>query len=142
MHSIEINPMHIKSHQDIDRDYNDLTWQAKLNCNCDTAAESVRSCVECTRTAHRHYTLPPGHGATLRIGGRFITSHIQQEVKEASYRLEMMYYIAKNAKWPPGVFELVDWSARGHAAKRIRRDNHLTFCKLEFDLFATMGIRH
>ncbi len=46
-----------------------------------------------------------------------------------------------NAKWPPGIFELVDWDAQHQASRKIKRDNHLTFCKLDFGLFAMMGIR-
>ena len=101
-HSIKVTPRHVKSHQDNDWDYDKLPWQAKLNCNCDSAAGSVCLCTECENVAHRHYTLPPGHGATLCIGGKYITAHLQKEVKEASYRSAMVEYIVKQCKMASG----------------------------------------
>ena len=140
--SIKLSPRHIKSHQDRDQDYESLSWQARLNCDCDELAESVRSCHHCLRTAHQHYTLPPGHGATLSIGGKFITGHMSRQIKEASYRQETIEYISLNAKWSsPATFNRVDWKARTIAFKKIRRNNKITIFKLEFGLFATMNKR-
>ena len=85
----------------------------------------------------------PGHGATLVINGNYITSHLPKEVKEASYRREMIDYITANARWSsPDTFELVDWEAKAYAYKRIKRDSRITVTKLEFGLFATMYQKH
>ncbi len=142
-HSIKIDPRHVKSHQDNKKAYNELPWQAKLNCYCDVLAELVRECSECDRSAHKHYILPSGHGATLAIKGKFITAHLPKAVKEASYRSEMIQYITSNAKWTTAdIFNLIDWDARSQASKRIRRDNRLSILKLEFGWFAPMSRRH
>ncbi len=141
--SIKLGPQHIKSHQDNKIEYNDLPWQAQLNCNCNALAELVRHCEECGKKAHRHYTLPPGHGANLAIKGNIITAHMSKAIKEASYRLKMIEYITTNAKGTlSSAFEKVDWGARAQASRRVKRDNRLTMIKLEFSLFATMSRRH
>jgi hypothetical protein len=142
-HSITLTPHHIKSHQDIDCNYDNLTWQAKLNCDCDEAAENVRKCSECERKAHRHYTLPPGHGATLVIDGKYITSYISKAIKEACYRKEMIEYVISNANWKSAeIYDLVDWEAKASAYKRIKKDACITITKLEFGMFATMHKQH
>jgi hypothetical protein len=57
-HDLHILPAHVKSHQDDGKAYKDLSWQARMNCNCDTLAETARHCEQCRTTAHSHYILP------------------------------------------------------------------------------------
>jgi hypothetical protein len=63
-------------------------------------------------------------------------------VKEASYYHEMLEYLTSTTKWPPGVVDKIDWKARASAHSKLRKANHLTILKLEFDLFATRARRN
>ena len=83
-HKMSVMPKHVKSHQDNSITYDELPWQAKLNCDCDQSAGSSRTCSKCLSTLHTHYELPTGHGASLEIEGVVITSHIASAIKEAS----------------------------------------------------------
>jgi hypothetical protein len=67
------------------REYADLPWKAKLNCNCYALADSVRTCEVCM-SSPSHFSLCPGHGATLEIQGKYITANLVHEIKEASFR--------------------------------------------------------
>ena len=96
-HNIVVIPDHIKSHQDDSRAYNDLPWQAKLNCNCDQMAGASCKCQICCDTLHKGYDLPTGHIASLEIDGLIITSHVATAIKEASYRMEFTEYITQRA---------------------------------------------
>ena len=61
-HNIVVVPEHIKSHQDDSRAYNDLPWQAKLNCDCDQMAGASHKCQICCDTLHKRYDLPTTSG--------------------------------------------------------------------------------
>ena len=142
-HALLVNPQHVKSHQDVATEFDSLPWQAQLNCDCDYLADNCYSCSECNTSGHRHYSLIPGHGATLSINGTYITANMAKAIKEASYRQETINYISKNANWvDKSIFYRVDWQARLSASKRIPKERELTFFKLEFNLFATMSRRH
>jgi hypothetical protein len=118
--NITILPAHIKSHQDDGVPYKDLSWQAKMNCDCDALAEATCKCEHCSKSADSLYRLPPGHCATVEIDGRYITSHLALEIREASFQGAAIQYIIKNAKWSSvDVFHMVDWESQQNASKKI-----------------------
>jgi hypothetical protein len=92
-------PDHIKSHQDDSRAYNDLPWQAKLNCDCYQMAGASCKCQICLDTLHKKYDMPTGHTASLGIDGLIVTSHIATAIKEASYHMEFIEYITQRSGW-------------------------------------------
>ena len=142
-HKMSVTPKHVKSHQDNSIPYDELPWQAKLNCDCDQSAGSSRTCSQCLSTLHTHYELPTGHGASLEIEGVVITSHIASAIKEASYRHKFIRYVTQKAGWPnKTIFHTIDWGARSRAGLHSSPGRRLTIFKLEFDLFATMSRRH
>ena len=96
-YKITVNPEHVKSHQDDTQAYNDLPWQAQLNCDCDQLAGSSQACKQCNDTLHKIYAPPTCHIASLEIGGKFITSHIASAIKEASYCKELTQYITNQS---------------------------------------------
>jgi hypothetical protein len=117
-HNIVVIPDHIKSHQDDSRAYNDLPWQAKLNCNCDQMAGASRKCQVCLDTLHKRYDLPTGHIASLEIDGLIITSHVATAIKEASYCREFIEYINQWAGWQDNeAYHTIDWVAQSRAEK-------------------------
>jgi hypothetical protein len=90
-------------------------------------AADAHSCPDCQIHGHRHYTLPPGHGATLSIGTTFITGHLADAVREASYRDEMIEYLSRIAKWiNKATYKLIDSSSRRKAHVKVQRDSRLT----------------
>jgi hypothetical protein len=142
-HNILVVPEHIKSHQDDSRDYNDLPWQAKLNCDYDQMAGVSHRFKICRDTLHKRYDLPTGHIASLEIDGHIITSHVVTAIKEASYRREFIEYITQRAGWQDKeTHHTIDWVAQSRAGKRLSSGQCLTVFKLEFALFATMSQRH
>ena len=142
-HNIVVVPDHIKSHQDHSRDYNDLPWQAKLNCDCDQMAGASRKCQICLDTLHKGYDLPTGHIASLEIDGLIITSHVATAIKEASYRREFIEYITQRAGWQDKeTHHTIDWVACSRAGKQLSSGQGLTVFKLEFALFETMSQCH
>ena len=142
-HNILVVPDHIKSHQDDSRAYNDLPWQAKLNCDCDQLAGASHKCQICSDTLHKRYDLPMGHIASLEIDGNIITSHVATAIKEASYRKEFTEHITQRAGWQDKeTHHTIDWVARSRVGKQLSSGQCLTVFKLEFALFATMSQRH
>jgi hypothetical protein len=134
-----VTPKHVKSHQDNSITYDELPWQAKLNCDCDQSAGSLRTCSQCLSTLHTHYELPTRHGASLEIEGVVITSHIVSAIKEASYCHKFISYVTQKAGWPnKTIFHTIDWGAHSQAGLHSSPGKQLTIFKLEFDLFATM----
>ena len=139
-HNIVVVPDHIKSHQDDCRDYNDLPWQAKLNCDCDQMAVASHKCQICLDTMQKRYDMPSGHIASLEIDGLIITSHVATAIKEASYRREFTEYITQRADWQDKeTYHTIDWVAQSRAGKQLPFGQGLTILKLEFALFATMS---
>ena len=97
-------------------EWEDLPWQAMLNCECDNLVELAHKCHICNTKGHHHYTRPPGFGACLYIQGTHITAHLAKAVKEATYRTKVFQYICKNANWvSTDIFHMVDWQAREQA---------------------------
>ena len=142
-HSINIIPHHVKSHQDNDRDFEDLGWQAQLNCICDRMVEETRECQHCVAVGHKHYSLQPGHGATRDFSGTYVTSHMAHAVKNASYQADLQAYILEQYGWTQTTSNLIGWTAReGAGRKRQKGGCNLTLFKLEWDLLATMSQRH
>ena len=74
-HKMVVKPEHIKSHQDIDTEYDNHAWKAQLNCDCDQLAGSTCTCHQCLETSPTPYILPTEHIASLEIDGTFITTH-------------------------------------------------------------------
>ena len=142
-HKMSVTPKHVKSNQDNSIPYDELPWQAKLNCDCDQSAGSSCTCSQCLSTLHTHYELPTGHGASLEIEGVVITSHIASAIKEASYCHKFISYVAQRAGWPnKTIFHTIDWGACSWAGLHSSPGKQLTIFKLEFDLFATMSRCH
>ena len=142
-HIIVVVPDHIKSHQDDSREYNDLPWQAKLNCDCDQLAGASRKCQICLDTLQKRYDLPTGHIASLEIDGIIVTSHVATAIKEASYCNEFTQYITQMSGWQDKeIYHTIDWVAQSRAGKQRSSGQCLTIFKLKFALFATMSQRH
>jgi hypothetical protein len=142
-HKMSVTLKHVKSRQDNSITYDELPWQAKLNCDCDQLAGSLHTCSQCLSTLHTHYELPTGHGASLEIEGVVITSHIAPAFKEASYRHKFISYDTQKAGWPnKTIFHTLDWGACSCAGLHSSPGKWLTIFKLEFDLFATMSHCH
>lgn len=74
--NLELIPHHVKSHRDYACEYAQLSWQAKLNCDCYQQTGLVRECLTCAPHSQVPYKLPPGHAATLQIRKTFITKHL------------------------------------------------------------------
>ena len=142
-HNIFVVPEHIKSHQDDSRAYNDLPWQAKLNCDCDQMAGASHKCQICHDTLHKRYDLPTGHIASLEIDRLIITSHLATAIKEASYCNEFIEYITQRVGWQDKeIYHTIDWVAHSRAGKQLSSGQGLTVFKLELALFANMSQRH
>ena len=143
-YKMSLAPDHVKSHQDDSREYKDLPWQAKLNCDCDQLAGSSHKCQVCLDTFSKKYDLPTGHIASLEIDGAIITSHVATAIKEASYHSECIQYITERSGWQNrDIYHTIDWMARSTAGKQIYSSGkRLTIFKLEFALLATMSQRH
>jgi hypothetical protein len=142
-HNILVVPDHITNHQDDSRDYNDLPWQAKLNCDCDQMAGASHKCLICCGTLHKRYDLPTGHIASLDIDGYIITSHVATAIKEASYLLDFIEYITQRSGWQDKeTYHTIDCMAQSRAGKQLPSGQCLSSFKLEFALFATMSQRH
>ena len=113
--NLDLIPHHMKSHQYDqydEREYDQVSWQAKLNCDCDQQAVSVRECHTCAFNSQVPYKLPPGHAATLQIGNTFIIKHLPLAVRNAVYKGDMKRYVIKSAGWENHTFfAKVDWEA-------------------------------
>ena len=134
---------HLFCNLDDSRAYNDLPWQAKLNCDSEQMAGASCKCQICHDTLLKGYNLPTGHIALLEIDGNIITSHVATAIKEASYRREFTEYITQRAGWQDKeTHHTIDWVACSRAGKQLSLGQGLTVFKLEFALFATMSQHH
>ena len=136
---IDLIPYHIMADQDEDLPYNQLPWQAQLNCDFDHQAAQVQRCNICANIP-RIYKLPPVHKATLQIGPTHITTHLPLAIRNAIYRDEMVHPIMKSAGWDTSfVFDLlVDWEAYNLALQKLRGSKKMTIFKMEFELLVTL----
>ena len=73
----------MKAHQDLDMQYQDFSWEAKMNCDCDILASKVQDCILSKSHIPDKYQLPPGHEATLEGNGIFITEHVPMAIRNA-----------------------------------------------------------
>ena len=142
-HKLVVKPEHIKSHQDIGTEYDNLPLKAQLYCDCDQLAGSTHTCPQCLETSLAPYILPTGHIASLEIVGIFITSHTASAIKEASFRSDFIKHVIHQSGWQdPIIFHSIDRETRSCASLHSSSSQHVTIFKLEFALFATMSCQH
>ena len=79
----------MNSHHDDECAFDQLPWQARLNCDCDQQAALVRDCYTYVQAKKISYKLPLGHSATLEIGNTFITKHLPLAVRNEAYKGDM-----------------------------------------------------
>ena len=92
-YNIDLIPGHVKAHQNNDCVCKDLSWKAKLNCNCDHQAAMVWSCPRCIGSTAQAYQLPPGHcSASLQIGASVVTANLPMAICKAAYHEDMENY--------------------------------------------------
>lgn len=142
VYRINILPKHVKAHQDSDMEYKDLSWEAKMNCDCDILASEVQDCILCKSHISDKYQLPPGHEVTLVVNGIFITAHVPMAIRNAVYREKMEQYIINQAGWSTrSIFEMVDWPGHSRAGRKLSDSKRMMVFKLEFDLLAILQHR-
>jgi len=142
VYRINILPKHVKAHQDSDMEYKDLSWEAKMNCDCNILASEVQDCILCKSHISDKYQLPPGHEVTLVVNGIFITAHVPMAIRNAVYREKMEQYIINQAGWSTrSIFEMVDWPGCSRAGRKLSDSKRMMVFKLEFDLLAILQHR-
>jgi len=119
--------------------YEDLSWKAKLNCDCDHQATMVRTCTQCLGSKAQAYQLPPGHSASLQIRNTVVTTNMMpMAIRNAAYRDDMEKYKIQIAGWDTReIYDMLDLTAKHEASKTLRGSRKMTVFKLEFNLLAT-----
>jgi hypothetical protein len=119
-HNIDLIPEHVKAHQDNDCAYEDFSWKAKLNCDCDHQATMVPTYTQCLGSPAQAYQLPPGHSASLQIRNTVVTTNMPTAIRNMAYRDDMENYIIQTAGWDTReIYDMVDWTARHEASKTL-----------------------
>ena len=134
---------HIKSHQDNNTEYVDLSPKAQLNVDADRIATEYQE--GCTLDRTKAPRLPTAQ-VQLQLNDRegfeggTVTHNFKSAIRFAESAPTLRKYIIKRNEWPTAVFdEMVDWEAHSQA---LSRNNHhrVHIIKLIHDILPTNHI--
>jgi ribonuclease HI len=106
----KVQVLHVKSHQDNEKQIEELSWPARLNIAADRLATEQRE----TMSAPAHIVTNTTHGM-LHIEKIAITRNAGQILWKTASRIPIQdYHIQRNA-WSPSIFQSINWEAQ-HSA--------------------------
>jgi hypothetical protein len=102
--NVDITLQHVKSHQDAEKPYEELSMDAQLNVDADQLATTAHS-----RPLHSEYIVLPDEKVLLKLHGRPLTHHLRQALWEAAASSALPKHIIKQANWSdPNTFDKID----------------------------------
>ena len=110
----ELSIAHVKGHQDEEKDYEDLSVEAKLNVQADhRAGEHMKQ-----TSVIKQGTLIIPAKLQMRIDNKEITRNIRQSIRFKYSAEQLQLYIMKKNNWTDQDFYSVNWEASRQAHKK------------------------
>jgi hypothetical protein len=108
---------HVKSHQDDEKDYEDLEDDAKMNYMCDILATEKLDTLERQNKKQKVRPLP-ACPVYLNEATGVINAKEQLRLKQALPRQELKAYYRKRYNWQQSTFDNINWNDFARARKR------------------------
>jgi hypothetical protein len=141
---ITTNIIHVKSHQDLIKPFEELTYEAQINVLADRQAEAIYS-----KPIHRTGLFPswvPGTTAALFHGQHQITKSIPAHIRIAKNAPALKNYLIRrsneatnrDAKWDNEIYESIAWKPIGETFKKLSTGQRVQISKYLHDLLPTL----
>ena len=125
-YGIKVTPKHVKGHQDRDKTYDELPFEAQMNCDCDEAAGEHMHHPPDGLAPRDSAPFIPSSKAALRLEGRLITSNIEHHVRMQREGTKLQQRIMSKEGWTEHTFNKVDWDSHEIAFRKLGRSRFRT----------------
>jgi hypothetical protein len=141
---ITTNIFHVKSHQDRQKPFAELTPDAQINVLADHQAEAIY-----TKRPHRTGLFPtwvPGTRAALFHGQHQVTTRIPDYIRTAKHAPTMKDYLIRRSQeatgrdstWDATTFDSIAWQPLGESLKKLSVGQRIQISKYMNDLLPTL----
>lgn len=129
---------HIKAHQDKDKCFEDLSWEAQLNVTADALATSM--------SQQSYYNIPysifPTTKIQLRLDDQAITSNYKECLRTAYLTQDMHEYYQQKFNWESSVVDDIWWDTFGNTIKRLSHTDRQKIQKFHIRRLPSNKRRH
>jgi hypothetical protein len=140
---ITVDIFHVKSHQDRDKPFDDLTPYAQMNVLADRYAEYLHLQPETTIGIFPSWL--PGTKAALFHGPSPITSDIPTYIRRAAHEPHMREYLIarsqqatnRESKWNDQIYDTIAWDHIGEVLRKLPIGRRIQLSKYMNDLLPT-----
>jgi hypothetical protein len=140
---ITVDIFHVKSHQDRDKPFDELTPYAKMNVLADRYAEYLQSQPETMIGIFPSWL--PGTKAALFHGESQITSNIPKYIRQAVHEPPLRAYMINksqqarhyDSKWNDQIYDTIAWDYIGDLLRKLPIGRRIQLSKFMHDLLPT-----
>lgn len=130
---IKFSLQHVKGHQDLTEEYDNLPRAAQMNVQADHGA--TRALQE-TQRSDKYIELPANR-ATLRIQGDVITSKYKEMLRRAHLSQDIRHRMMINFEWDKNTPDKIWWSVHGASLRILSHNDRIRVQKFIHDQLAT-----
>jgi hypothetical protein len=109
--------IHVKAHQDDNREYDELQDDAKLNKQCDDLATEQLERMEAENRLPRFNTLP-ACSVYLETKNGLVNGNEQNHLRQAIGREELTSYYRERYHWTQSTYDQINWEEFAGARRR------------------------
>jgi hypothetical protein len=128
----------VRGHQDLDKEYAELSLLARLNVDADKHAGEFQDQHGAERTRVQRF---PHNGAQLFLSGETITYKEKPFLQYADTAPALQTYIQGRNEWSDATMQSIDWDAHGKALHR-GTATRVRLTKLVHDILPTNSFVH
>ena len=136
----KLSSRYVKSHQDDEREFEDLTRPEQLNVLADRCATAALDKLRAAGKTTAFYPLPGCRGHLRDRNGRHITSCEYAHSENALPENELRDYLQRRNDWSNATYNSINWSAYGSASAGLS-DNARTFVVKFTHNWLPIGVR-
>jgi hypothetical protein len=136
----KLSSRYVKSHQDDEREFEDLTRPEQLNVLADRCATAALDKLRAARKTTAFYPLPACRGYLRDRNGRHITSREIRTLRNALPEKELQDYLQRRNDWSDETYDSINWSAYSSASAGLS-DNARTFVVKFTHNWLPIGVR-
>ena len=138
---IQLQPVHVKAHQDQRKSKTEMTLLETLNCIVDARAGEYREYIENT-PSYQYSKLHWFSNWSCYIDNVPITANLDQKIKEWIYTKEMKNFLIQNKGYHKNAFDLIDWTAVEKASNTLTNSKQIWLTKHITGFCATASKMH
>jgi hypothetical protein len=125
-YGINVTPKHVKGHQDSDKAYEELSFEAQMNCDCDKAADEHMHQPPDGLAPRDSAPFLPSSKIGLLLDGKLITSNIEQHIRMQREGIKLQRRIMSKEGWTQHTFDSIDWDSHEIAFRKLGRSRFKT----------------